>query len=203
MTKRITSSAVALLMVLMTSCTTSKQEAEEDLAGLSTVSALLVALPLIPVAMPFAVAREAHDARAQKQLQSVLDPVYEKRIPLIQERDPIADAGRAWSSGARAFLPAIPRGNVFPGLEDTEFNLKKNYGAENYARLEQNEFMRYLEALMGDDPVQVEHSNTLYFSATYRRFLHAGWTYREAFNREMYKYMMSSNTALEPTATAP
>jgi hypothetical protein len=180
-----------------------KQEAQGDVTVLFTVTGLVVALPLIPVAFPYAVAWRAHDAKAQKQLQSVLDPVYEKRIPLIQERDPIADAGRAWSSGARAFLPSIPRGNIFPGLEDTEFNLKKNYGAENYARLEQNELQRDLEALMGDDPVQVEHSNTLYFSATYVRFLHAGWTYREAFNKEMYIYMMSSNTALEPTATAP
>jgi hypothetical protein len=179
-------------MVFMSSCTTSKQEAKDDLAGLSTVSALVVALPLIPVALPFAAVREAHDAKAQKRLQAVLDPVYEKRIPLIQERDPIADAGRAWSSGARAFLPSIPRGNIFPGLEDTEFNLKKNYGAENYARLQQNEFMRYLETLMGDDPVQVQHSNTLYFSATYKRFLDAGWTYRKAFNKAMYRYQMSS-----------
>ena len=180
-------------MVLVTSCTSMKQEALGDFTVLFTVSGLVVALPLIPVALPFAAVREAHDARAQKQLRAVLDPVYEKRIPLIEDRDPIADAGWAWSDGARAFLPSIPRGNIFPGLEDTEFNLKKNYGAENYARLEQNKFLRYLEALMGDDPVQVEHSNTLYGSATYKRFLDAGWTYRKAFNKEMYRYMMSSN----------
>jgi hypothetical protein len=178
------------LIALVPSCTTSRQEAQAELA---TATAMMVALPLIPVAIPTTAVRELNEKRAEKKLQDVLDPVYESRITLIQQRDPIADAKEAWLSGARAFLPSIPRGNIFPGLENTEFNLKKGFGSENYARLQQSEFLRYLETLMGKDPVQVQNRNIQYFSETYKQFIHVCWKYREAFNKEIYSRQMSSN----------
>jgi hypothetical protein len=96
-------------------------------------------------------------------------------------------------SGARAFLPSVPHGNIFPGLENTEFNLKKGFGDENYERLQQNEFLRYLETLMGEDPVQVQNRKILYFSERYKQFIHVCWKYREAFNKEIYSRQMSSD----------
>jgi hypothetical protein len=174
------------LIALVPSCATSKQSAEFRAADIATASALIVALPLIPVALPFHVVRELNETKKEKQLQKVLDPVYESRIKLIQARDPVADAREAWLSGARAFLPSGPRGNIFPGLENTEFYLKKGFGSENYERLQQNEFLRYLETLMGKDPVQVQYTNIPYFSETYKRFIDVCWKYREAFNKEIY-----------------
>jgi hypothetical protein len=182
--------AMGALIALVPSCTTSRQEAQEQLA---TASAMMVALPMIPVAIPITAVRELDEKRAEKKLQDVLDPVYENRIRLIQERDPIADAREAWLSGARAFLPSLPHGNTFPGLENTEFNLKKGFGSENYGRLQQNEFLCYLETLMENDPVQVQNRNIQYFSGTFKLFIHVSWKYREAFNKEIYSRQMSSN----------
>lgn len=147
---------------------------------------MIVALPLLPVAMPYNIAREAHDRNAGKKLQDVLDPVYEKRITLIQERDPIADAKLAWSAGTKAFLPCAPGSSLFPGLENTEFNLNEQFGSENFARLQQSEFLQYLETLLSEDPVQLQHKNVNYFSETYKRFIHARWDYCVAFNQEMW-----------------
>ena len=178
------------LVALVPSCTTSKQEAQLRAAYVATAATLIVGLPLIPVALPFHFVRELNEMKAEKQLQDVLDPVYESRIRLIQERDPIADAGEAWLSGARAFLPSLPHGNTFPGLENTEFNLKKGFGSENYGRLQQNQFLCYLETLMGNDPVHVQNRNIQYFSETYKQFIHVSWKYREAFNKEIYSRQM-------------
>jgi hypothetical protein len=174
------------LIALVPSCATSNQSAAFRSADIATTTALLVALPLVPVALPISAARELSERKAEKRLQHVLDPVYESRITLIQQRDPIADATEAWLSGARAFLPSGPNGNIFPGLENTEFYLKKGFGFENYERLQQNEFLRYLETLMGKDPVHVQNSNVQYFSETYKRFIDVCWKYREAFNKEIY-----------------
>ena len=126
-------------------------------------------------------------------MQDVLDPVYENRIKFIQARDPIADAREAWLSGARAFLPSGPNGNIFPGLENTEFYLKKGFGFENYERLQHNEFLRYLETLMGQDPVHVQNKNIQYFGEANKQFIRVGWKYREVFNKEIYSRQMSSN----------
>src|SRR5262245_12793823 len=115
--------AVALI-VFVPSCTTSKQQTQQ-VAAATTFA--LIAIPLIPVSIPVTAIREAHESKVEKHWAAVLDPVYEKRIALIQQRDPIADAGQAWTNGARAFLPSGPCGDIFPGLEHTEYYLNKQF----------------------------------------------------------------------------
>jgi hypothetical protein len=112
---------------------------------------------------------------------------------LIQQRNPVEDANKAWLDGSTAFLPSGPGGNIFPGLERAEFNLKKDFGSQNYEKLLQSELPRYLETLMGDDPLQVQHPKVPYFSKQYKEFIHSGWKYREAFNKEIYSRLQSSN----------
>lgn len=180
------------LLALVPSCATSKHptgQGDPPLAVLATSSAFIVALPLIPLALPFNAIHEAHERKVEKRLQDVLDPVYEKRITMIQARDPVADAGQAWSDGTRAFLPTVsaPRGCLFPGLEKTGFNFNKQFGLENCARLQQSEFLQYLETLMSKDPVQIQNRNIPYLTETYKRFNRVCWNYREAFNKEMYR----------------
>lgn len=162
------------------------------------MAGMVVLMPIVPVAMPINIAREVHDTKAQKQLQDVLDPVYEKRITMIQDRDPIADAKQTRSGGTQAFLPSWPGGSLFPGLENTQFNLNKEFGSENYARLQQSEFLRYLETLMSEDPVQVQHKNVPYFSETYKRFIHVCWNYRAAFNLEMWRLYVPDKSLPAP-----
>jgi hypothetical protein len=83
--------AVGALIALVPSCTTSKPEAQQSLV---TASAMIAALPLIPVALPFHIVREVNERKAEKQLQDVLDPVYQSRITLIEKRDPVATRER-------------------------------------------------------------------------------------------------------------
>ena len=180
--------AVALI-AFAPSCTTSKQQTQQ--AVVATTSAL-VALPLIPVAIPVTASREAHESKVEKHWEAVLDPVYEKRIALIQERDPIADARQAWTNGARAFLPSGPCGDIFPGLEGTEYHLNKQFAPENYTQILHNEFLRYLETLMGKDPVQLQNEKIIYYNNTWKQFIDVCWKYRESFNKEMYRRQMSS-----------
>ena len=158
------------------------------------MAGMIVGLPIVPVAMPYNIAREVHDSNAKKKLQEVLDPVYEKRITMIQARDPIADAKQVWAAGTQAFLPSGPGSSFFPGLENTQFNLNRQFASENYARLQQSEFLLYLETLMSQDPVQVQHKNINYFSETYKQFIHVCGNYRAAFNLEMWRlYVAPTN----------
>lgn len=192
MRKRFLFLAAVALTVLGSSCTTKQQGAE-----LATASALVVGLPLIPFAGAYHAYHIASgdwrsERKAEKQLREILDPVYEKRIKLIQQRDPTADAKQAWLSGSTAFLPSLPRGNIFPGLEHTEFNLKEGFGAENYKKVLQSELLNYLETLMGKDPVHVQSGNVNYFTETYKQFIHVSWRYREAFNKVIYARLQSS-----------
>lgn len=187
-TRRLIHSVSALLLIILTpSCATSNR-AQQELAGVATGSALVVALPLIPFAATYHIVSGdlRREKKAEQQLRELLDPVYQERIKMIEQRNPVADATQAWSSGARALLPSIPNGNIFPGLERTEFHLKQDFAAKNYAELSNFEFLRYLEQLMGKDPVHLQHANINYYSETYKQFLHTTWRYRESFNKEIY-----------------
>jgi hypothetical protein len=175
-----------MLLLSFTGCKSSER-AKQEATGLVTVSAMAVALPLIPFAMPYGAITSAREEKQNRKLEDVLDPIYEQRRGMVTVRDPVTDAGQAWTNGARAFLPSIPRGNIFPGLENTEFHRKQgNFASENYARIMESEFLRYLETLMGKDPLHIQNSNVLYFSITYKQFLKATWDYREKFNRETH-----------------
>lgn len=192
-----TSIAAITLIALVPSCATSKEvpPGPPALGGLMTVSALMVALPFAPVLMPIGIVQNIHETKVEKQLRDVLDTEYAKRITLIQARDPIADATQAWSAGAKAFLPSAPGGDLFPGIEDTELNAElnsnKQFGSENYARVQKSEFLRSLETLLSEDPLQVQHRNVPYFSQTYKRFVQVCWNYRQAFNHEMWRRYVS------------
>lgn len=199
MTKTLPIIGAMILLGLAPSCATSKEETRQNEAALVTTSALVAALPMIPVALPFNVVRGIHERNAEKQLQNVLDPVYEKRITLIQQRDPVADARQAFSGGATAFMASTTRGSLFPGLEHTDFHLNRQFGLQNYARSQQSDLLQYLQKLMSKDPVHVQNKDVPYFTETYKRFIHVCWVYREAFNKEMYRHYMSSGKSLQTT----
>ena len=195
MIKRIPFLTAALLAALSPACTTSKKQSEQAWGGLATTSALIVALPLIPFAGAYhLISGDLRNQRkAERKLQEVLDPVYQKRIELIQKRDPVADADQAWLDGSTAFLPSLPQGSLFPGLEGTEYHLKKGLGAQNYEALQKSEFLRYLEELMGKDPLHRRHEDIHYYSERYKEFIHVCWDYRKGFNREMYSRRQASD----------
>lgn len=86
-------------------------------------------MPLIPFTYGYRAIEDNNESKKDAVLYKKLDPVYQKRIEMIKARSPKADAEEAWNEGATAFLPSIPNGNYYPGLESTEYNMKN--GEEN------------------------------------------------------------------------
>jgi hypothetical protein len=183
-----------LLAAVSLSCKTT-EHASPALGGLATTSALVAALPLIPFAGAYHLVSGdvRKQRRAEQKLQEALDPVYQKRIELVEKRDPVGDAGQAWLDGFRAFLPSLPRGNLFPGIEGTEYHLKREFGDSNHEALQQSEFLRYLEVLMSKDPLHDQQKEVHYFSDKFKEFIRVCWDYRKAFNREMYSRLQKQD----------
>jgi hypothetical protein len=101
--------------ILLTGCST--ETVNQNLGGVATASALIVALPLIPFALPFSAAEQIKEKKKDEALYEKLDPVYQKRIEMIKARSPKADAGEAWNEKAIAFLPTTRGGDNYWGLE--------------------------------------------------------------------------------------
>lgn len=183
-------SAFLAALILTAGCSTSNNR---DDSGLLTASALLVALPLMPL-IPFTAGYQAiEDSEERKQDAAIykhLDPVYQKRIEMIKARSPKTDAEAAWNEGAVAFLPSLPQGNYYAGLEATEYNMKN--GEENREKIDANKFLMYLQTLLSDDPLQEQAHN---WSETYKKFLHVRWDYEKEFNLEMSQLIQKTEAA--------
>ncbi len=180
-----------LLMVCLASCSTgAKRELADAGGGLATAGALVVALSLIPVAglhglVSLAGPEAKRERAAERELQARLDPIYEKRTAMIRQRDPVLDVQEAIKNGAMGFLPEFQYGVTFPGLKPTEHRSDFEFGRDNYAVIQGNEITRYLDELLGRDPLHRQHLGVDYNSSIYRTFKRAANEYRAAFNREV------------------
>lgn len=181
--------AVSLAAIMFSAgCSTESQN--QDVAGVATVSALVLALPLIPVTLPLSAIREGRQAENDKALYKKLDPVYQKRIEMIKTRSPKADADEAWSENAKAFLPTTFDGDNYLGLENTEYESKN--GHENQQQISTNNFLTYLQTLLSDDPLQQQ---VKMWNDKYNEFLDTRWAYEKQFNTEIYQQLQNSNLA--------
>jgi hypothetical protein len=188
-TKKHLSMFVVLLFVA--GCST--DSINQELGGVATVSALTVALPLIPFAGAYHAI--SGDIRKEKEkeriIQEKLNPIYQKRIEMVKARLPKADADQVWKDGVTAFLSAAGRdGGIYPGLESTEFNLKDH--EENQRRIDSSNFLTYLQTLLSDDPLQ-QQART--FSRKHNEFFDVCLNYEESFNREMYQRIQNSKSS--------
>jgi hypothetical protein len=187
---------LSVLALITASCETS-QDREQALGGLATVSAMVVAMPGIPFAMAYRAIADQHESKVQRELRARLDPVYEKRIDMIRQRDAVADANHAIETGALALLPTMPHGSIFDGLERAGLFGNKEFAARNDEQVQKSEFLRYLETLTSNDPVQVQNQKYTYFSETYRRFIDARRAYKEPFNKRMYEALKSKGVLIQ------
>jgi hypothetical protein len=181
-------------ITFVTGCSTDSTSHKLADSGVLDVSALIVALPLTPL-IPFTTGyRAIEDSNERKRDESLyekLDPVYQKRIEMIKARSPKADAEETWKEGATAFLPSMPNGSWYPGLESTEYHLKNR--EENWQQITTNKFLTYLQTLLSDDPLQRQVHN--HYSEKYREFLHVRWDYKKAFNLEVYQKIQNSKVS--------
>jgi hypothetical protein len=149
-------------------------------SGLATASALVVALPLIPFAGAYhAVSGDVRkDAERLEQTNQELDPIYQKRIAIIESLNPTEGAERVHNEGIEAFLPQQSDMQIYPGLKNTDVVDSK----ANANKILGNEFLRYLQTLMDDDPIQKNERYSNYYSPTFKRFRHLGSQYKASFN---------------------
>ena len=178
-----------------------------DLAGVATASALVVALPLAPLAASYhTVNQTGKKLEMDKQyLMDVLDPVYAEKIRLIQERSPAEDALALVDQGVVVYLsshtgskPDFARYTVYPGVWGLGDDLIEAVDHEaNNERVMGNELSRCLRNLINKDPyhesLAADRSN-LYLSDTYRAFIAARFDYIERFNLAVFRSIQSGES---------
>ena len=160
---------------------------KQTAGGVATVSALVAALPLVPVAEGYHFLKG--DIRELKQnvaaLKVKLDPVYEERVRMIEGRDPVADAQTVLGEGCELLLPSVPDGVIFPGY----FDPRAGAPSAQPSRSPKSPTYRFLEELMDKDRLhsESEQLGVSYSGRPYTAFLRAGAHYKERFNREMVR----------------
>jgi len=163
-------------------------DVKQNAGGVATVSALVVALPLIPFAEGYhLLSGDIRDLKAKAAaVKMKLDPVYEERLRLIQNRNPVADARTVVAEGCELFLASVPDGVVFPGYFDPGAGATIPSDPRP-SQSSKSPTYRFLEELMDQDPLhkESERLGVYYSGPAYTAFLRAGWSYEESFNHEI------------------
>ena len=168
----------ALLMLNLQACT------KQELGGVATVSALLLAVPLVPFAEAYHLINDTDgkNKKAREAWRAQFDPIYAERTAIIQARKPADDALALFNEGTVAFLPTVPGSGYYHGLSSVGAAFKD---PENQSVIADNEFLLSMQTLMEDDPLHEETANYRYHSPTYDAFNEASKIYKTAFNQRM------------------
>lgn len=166
----------------------SSTDVKQTAGGVATVSALVVALPLVPVAEGYHFfSGDIRELKAKvAALKVKLDPVYDERLRMIEARDPAADARTVIGEGCDLLLPSVPDGVVFPGYFDPRVGVPPSSASKPVASSKSPTY-RFLEELMDKDKLHIESEQhgVSYSGKAYTAFLRAGWSYMERFNRKI------------------
>ena len=176
---------LACVILVLTGC--SANQAKQTGEALAATSALLVALPLIPVAEAYHALNDTNGKSAASfdAWRQAFDSSYSEKTQLIQQRDPVVDARTIAAEGAFAYLPTIPGSSFYPGRRD---EIDAATRMANNVTIERNELLRYLQELMADDPKDNDKKEVGYRlnqKSAYPRFSATGYAYKEAFNKEV------------------
>ena len=174
-----------LTALLLSSCASSDKKHNETLAAISTVSAIAIAVPLIPFVEVYHIVNDTRgkDKERSERLAEKFDPIYIQRVEVIESRNPSDDAKALIGRDILVLLPSVPGGGIFPGLlpkQTVGFNKESNS-----AQIASSEFAMYLSVLMGKEPAH-EAVGEYYFGDPYKKFLSTGWRYKEVFNQIMH-----------------
>ncbi|CAI8154602.1 MAG: Uncharacterised protein [Pseudidiomarina mangrovi] len=168
-----------LLIPLLAGCVS-----KQDLGGLATVSALVLAVPLVPVAEAYHVINDTEGKAAEQQLQwrASFDPVYQQRIAIIDNRDPRADAERKFAANTLGFFP-IERDSKF--LIGMNWGKNEVDGVANQQIIDSDEELTTLQQLFADDPTHQKVAGHRYNSPIYDCFVAKAFTYRKVYNQRL------------------
>lgn len=174
------------------SCASNDKKHNETLAAISTVSAIVVAIPLLPFAEAYHVINDTEGKNRERaaRLAEKFDPIYLERIEIIESRNPEVDANQLIERGAVLLLPSVLGGGIFPGLK---YEQTKSLDREqNTKTISENDLASYLSALMGKDSAHQELGE-FYYGDPFKKFISTGWSYKEIFNTIMYVQIQKSS----------
>lgn len=168
-----------LLIPLLAGCVS-----KQDLGGLATLSALIVAVPLVPVAESYHVINdtEGKAVEQQQQWRASFDPVYQQRIAIIDNRDPRADAERKFAANTIGFFPIERDSKFFIGMIWGKDNVD---GVANQQIIDSDEELTTLQQLFADDPTHQKVAGHRYNSPIYDCFVAKAFTYRKVYNQRL------------------
>lgn len=168
-----------LLIPLLAGCVS-----KQDLGGLATLSALIVAVPLVPVAEAYHVINdtEGKAVEQQQQWRASFDPVYQQRIAIIDNRDPRADAERKFAANTIGFFPIERDSKFFIGMI---WGKDEVDGVANQQIIDSDEELTTLQQLFADDPTHQQVAGHRYNSPVYDCFVAKAFTYRKVYNQRL------------------
>ncbi|ART82930.1 hypothetical protein CBP31_10095 [Oceanisphaera profunda] len=173
-------------LLLLTACTSNK-----EMSGLSTTSAMLLAVPLAPIAGTYLVVTD-DSGKAKRKIaywKDQLDPVYLEKTTQLLSKNPQHDAERAFAQSKVVFMPTLYGVSVYPGLD---FDLDREFGEQNQAIINRNLSLVELQSLLAKAPVHLSDAGIPYRSDTYLCFRENMRLYKIIFNTTMFKLGASS-----------
>ncbi|MGO4998033.1 hypothetical protein [Oceanisphaera sp. W20_SRM_FM3] len=174
-------------LLLLAACTSNK-----DLSGLSTASAVLLAVPLAPLAgMHSVVTNESGKLDKQREYwKGQLDPVYLKKDAQIVSRNPQRDAEQVFAQGQVIFIPSRYGVSVYPGLK---FALDNEFAEQNQAKINNNPFLVETQNLLAKAPAHQADLSIPYRTNAYWCFQEHANRYKRIFNTRMFELSASSS----------
>ena len=176
-----------LSLVFIPGC--SHTDVKNTAQGIVLVPAFVVA---VPTAAAYGAYREVsgtekRDELKRKQVNAELcarfDPIYEKRIAVIEAHDPIKDADAVYFSGTTAFLSGSSGWDDFCGLIPTWNN--PDVPSNNWVKIRENPITNDMQALLCEGPASEIPEGFTYSSPIIHRFRKVAKNYIIKFNERM------------------
>ncbi|EDM24813.1 hypothetical protein LNTAR_15347 [Lentisphaera araneosa HTCC2155] len=138
------------------------------------------------------------DETLQIAIKEKLDPIYQKRLESIKQRDPIQDAKEAIKRNEIAFLPSglTPYVGYYRGLDGDKNEQDKVDPEKNYSRIENSPYLKEIHDLVFDDS-HTRDPKGHYISNVHNQYYVATWTYKIAFNTEILSYLKQAKIESE------
>lgn len=179
-------------LLFVTACTSHK-----ELSGLSTASAVLLAVPLAPLAGVYSIAESGPLNKERDYWQAKLDPVYLEKDARIVSQDPQRDAERVFAQGQVIFMPYRYGVSAYPGLK---FAVDKEFLEQNQAKINNNPFLAETQQWLSKAPVHQADLSIPYRTQIYWCFKEHTDSYKRTFNIRMFE--LGASRGLNPPGVA-
>jgi len=157
---------------------------KQDLGAIATVSAIAVAVPLMPLAETYHVINDTKGkAKKQREIwRKQFDPIYKKKLETLLSRNPIADAIQNYNENKIVFIPGKSNNDLYVGLRSGNEPIQ---GKLNRDIIDNDEFLTSIHNLLSNDPTHEREAGYKYNSEIYDCFSIKVFDYKAEFNTKM------------------